>query len=140
MTAGTPPDWPAIEQDYRKGKLTIARICKKHGISRSALAKAKNRYGWPGRYTRPLVQRDQLIERLFGVLEKQIKSMEIRDMNAANPDKEVALLGTLSRTLEKLVELDVKQGATSPKPKRPRSEMMALREKISARISQLEKT
>ncbi len=140
MSARTSADWSAIERDYLDKKLTISRICEIHGISRSALAKAKNRYGWPGRYSRPVVQRDQLIERLFGVLEKQIKNMETRDMDASNADKEVALLGTLSRTLEKLVELDVKHSATSPKPKRPRSEMMALREKISARISQLEKT
>ena len=79
-----PPDWSAIEHDYRQGKLTVSRICEKHEISRSAFAKARNRYGWPGRYAKKTVQRAPLIERLFGVREKQIKNMETRTMDASN--------------------------------------------------------
>jgi len=58
-------------------------------------------------------------------------------------DKEIALLGQLVRTLEKLVELDLKQVKTvGEKVQKTQSEsrdMVALRKKLSQRIGQLEK-
>ncbi len=140
------PDWLTIETEYRLGKLTIANICKNHGISVSALMQARSRYGWPPRnrkapdYSGP-AGRKRLVSRMFAVLEKQIERMEntmVEDVD----DKEIALLGQLVRTLEKLVELDSKQevsaGNGSQKTKSESREMLALRKKLSQRIGQLE--
>ncbi len=134
------PDWSAIGQDYLAGTQTIAVICERHNISRSALSQARNRLGWPGRYARRPIKRVELIGRLFGVLERQISNMENRAMDETAIDKEVALLGTLSRTLEKLVELDAKARPPAPKTLNTDRDMAALRQKITTRISQLEKS
>ncbi len=141
------PDWSAIEAEYRLGELTIANICKNHGISVSALMQARNRHGWPPRNRKTYKDtgpagRRRLISRMFAVLDKQIERMEntmVEDVD----DKEIALLGQLVRTLEKLVELDARQtdmaGQKVTKPEPESREMLALRKKLSQRIGQLEK-
>jgi len=79
---------------------------------------------------------------MFAVLEKQIERME-NTMVEDIEDKEIALLGQLVRTLEKLVDLDSKQLDVADKtPQKTQSEsreMIALRKKLSQRIGQLEK-
>lgn len=79
---------------------------------------------------------------MFAVLEKQIERME-NTMVEDVEDKEIALLGQLVRTLEKLVDLDSKQvkdaGETAPKTQSESREMLALRKKLSQRIGQFEK-
>ncbi len=79
---------------------------------------------------------------MFAVLEKQIERME-NTMVEDVEDKEIALLGQLVRTLEKLVDLDSKQveaaGENAPKTQSESKEMAALRKKLSQRIGQLEK-
>ncbi|MCF6302087.1 MAG: hypothetical protein L3J13_02605 [Devosiaceae bacterium] len=141
------PDWSTIEADYRLGELTIANICKNHGISVSALMQARSRYGWPPRNKKTPKDcgpagRKRLISRMFAVLEKQIERME-NTMVEDIEDKEIALLGQLVRTLEKLVELDSKPIATTrekvQKTQSESMEMIALRKKLSQRIGQLEK-
>ncbi len=78
---------------------------------------------------------------MFVVLEKQIEKMEIAVMSGTD-DKEIALLGQLVRSLEKLVELDTKQKAATikkdGKPPKSSRDMLALRNKIAQRISHLE--
>ncbi|VAW22072.1 hypothetical protein MNBD_ALPHA11-1460 [hydrothermal vent metagenome] len=141
------PDWLTIEADYRLGELTIVNICKNHGISVSALMQARSRYGWPPRNKKTPKDcgpagRKRLISRMFAVLEKQIERME-NTMVEDVEDKEIALLGQLVRTLEKLVDLDSKQvkdaGETAPKTQSESREMLALRKKLSQRIGQFEK-
>ncbi len=141
------PDWLKIEADYRLGDLTIVNICANHDISVSALMQARSRYGWPSRNKKAHknfgpVGRRHLISRMFAVLEKQIERME-NTMAEDKDDKEIALLGQLVRTLEKLVELDAKQAAgQKEKPSKSEvesTEMKALRHKLSQRIGQLEK-
>ena len=77
--------------------------------------------------------RPDLIRRLFQVLEKQITRLET-DM--ANPgDKEVALLGTITRNLEKLIDLDQKESGRKPDRRRSKN-FDDLRQKLTARIEQ----
>lgn len=85
--------------------------------------------------------RKLLIGRMFVVLEKQIERMEnIMPENA--DDKEIALLGQLVRSLEKLVELDCKhQGLTKDTLKsetKNSRQMQDLRTKLNQRLHQLE--
>lgn len=80
--------------------------------------------------------RPALISRLFKVLEKQIQLLE---ENMASPgDKEVALLGTITRNLEKLIDLDRKEDGGKTDKLRSR-EIDDLRQKLVARIDQLRK-
>ncbi|MCF6344746.1 MAG: hypothetical protein L3J15_08785 [Devosiaceae bacterium] len=75
-----------------------------------------------------------LIKRLFCVLEQQIVLLE-KDM-ANHGNKEVTLLGTITRNLEKLIDLDQKERERKPDKKRTR-ELNELRQKLSDRIEHL---
>jgi len=131
------PDWTTIEIDYSNGDLSVASICQKHKISYSCLNKARRRFGWPARYRQRTSQRQKLIARMFNVFENQIKQIESNEMNLSG-DKEVALLGNLARTLEKLIELDAKQLSATKPEIGENKDMKVLREKLAARINQLE--
>ena len=97
---------------------------------------ARRRFGWPSRHQRAS-QRQKLIGRMFNVLENQIRQIESNEMNLSC-DKEVALLGNLARTLEKLIELDTKQLSEQKPEAGENKAMKVLMEKLAARISQLE--
>ncbi len=137
MTNECQPDWETIKADYADSGLSVASICKKHNISIYILNDARRRFGWPGRYRQRTTQRQKLIGRMFGVLEKQIEQIEGNEMNLTC-DKEVALLGNLARTLEKLIELDAKQLLARKPDAAQNKDMQTLREKLTARINQLE--
>ncbi len=81
------------------------------------------------------IDRSKLIKRLFKVLEGQITQLENNNM-AGSGEKEVALLGLITRNLDKLIDLDQKEGANKPSKKR-RSEFDELRKKLSERIEHL---
>jgi len=68
------------------------------------------------------------------VLEQQIVLLE-KDM-ANHGNKEVTLLGTITRNLEKLIDLDQKERERKPDKKRTR-ELNELRQKLSDRIEHL---
>ncbi len=147
MSKRISPDWEAVRADYLARDLTLEQICRRHGLSRSSLIRARSRFGWPMRRAasaemaggeEPGPARKRLISRLFLVLEKQVECMENRIAGEAD-DKEIALLGHLVRNLEKLVELDRKQQDDGPGKTRPPSpEMQMLRKKLSRRLDQLE--
>lgn len=82
-------------------------------------------------------RRRGLISRLEVLLEKQVEQLET-GQNEHTPDKEIALLGTLARTLEKLIELDENQSPPKSEKKTETAEMKQLREKLSDRIKNLE--
>ncbi|MCB9993429.1 MAG: hypothetical protein H6873_07205 [Hyphomicrobiaceae bacterium] len=86
--------------------------------------------------TSSAANRRRLIHRLEMLLEKQVTEMENGTLDQG-PDKEIALLGTLARTLEKLIELDEKQKPA--KTRKPANiEMAELRKKLADRIRALE--
>ncbi len=135
----------------------MAQIAQKHKISLSAISKARQRSNWPSRNKlnktnanslrmlatkkTKIPSRKLLIGRMFVVLEKQIERMEnIMPENA--DDKEIALLGQLVRSLEKLVELDCKhQGSAKDTLKseaKNSRQMLDLRAKLNLRMHQLE--
>lgn len=80
--------------------------------------------------------RTALIKRLFRVMEKQITKLE-NDM-ADSGDKEVALLGSITRNLEKLIDLDQKEHGRKPDRRRTRA-LDDLRQKLTDRIEHLRK-
>ncbi|MCF6302108.1 MAG: hypothetical protein L3J13_02715 [Devosiaceae bacterium] len=141
MSQKTQPDWGTIRDEYIAQKSRVADICLQHGISQSALMQRRLGENWPGRNKPRIPGRKQLVSRMFAVLEKQIARMEIAAMDGTD-DKEIALLGQLVRSLEKLVELDTKQQTDLAKkdtqPTKPSRAMRALRQKVAKRITQLE--
>ncbi len=75
-----------------------------------------------------------LISKMFRLLDRKITQLE---MTMDEPvDKEVAVLGSLTRSLKDLIELDLKEKSRTGKKTR-RGDMDALRQKLAERIEQL---
>lgn len=80
------------------------------------------------------ISRADLIRRLYRLLERQIAHMETQMTDPG--DKEVAVLGNLTRNLEKLIELDQKEKGRRG-TRKGRADIDALRQKLSRRIAEL---
>lgn len=42
----TPPDWDAIEREFRAGSLSVREIARQHGITDTAIRKHAKQHGW----------------------------------------------------------------------------------------------
>lgn len=129
------PDWNAVRAEYEGSADSIAAIARRHGVTPAAVSWRVTRDLWTKRYHSGRAERSTLVDRMFRVLDRQIMQLEkqMTDMG----DKEAALLGTMARTLEKLMELDAGAGGT--KAKRSQSkDIKDLREKLAKRIDQLQ--
>ena len=127
-------DWDAVRADYEGFRGTIAEICVRYGISKSALEYRQHGGNWVSRRPKTSVGRSTLIARMFKVLERQVAQLENEKMTGS--DKEVTVLGNLTRTLDKLIEIDTArrpQAANTPQAK----DMAELRTKLAERIDQL---
>ena len=129
-------DWQAVRQDYESSKMSVAAVARKYRISTTRLYAYLSNNGWAYRQMGDHSGRRGLIFRMRRMLERQITFMETN--MTGSDEKEVALLGNMVRTLEKLIELDGKQSKTEPNKKQSR-EMAALRKKLADRIDQLKK-
>jgi hypothetical protein len=136
-----PINWIAVRADYDLGIKKLVDLLDEHHICKTELYARIKAEGWTFR-TRPRkarvsehrLTRSLLIGRLFRLLERQIAQLET---NMENPgDKEVAVLGNLTRNLEKLIELDLKEKGRSGKA-RNRADVEALRKKLADRIEEL---
>lgn len=132
----TAPDWEAVRQDYADRHFPVAAICEKHGISGTQLQAQRRMGGWPMRYNLTQRGRTQLVKRMYALLDKQMQELE-HSMTATG-DKEVALLGNLAKTLEKLIDLDAKRPKREPARKSPNPEMVEMRETLATRLNSLE--
>lgn len=114
--------------------MTVAAIAAAHGITTSAILKRRAAEGWPkrsatpGTRARPVQRapatgRKMLIARLLRVVDRNLKLMEMHmDLGqpgtAADRERETRAIGTLTRTIEKLTELQAETDAAraaSPK-------------------------
>lgn len=129
-------DWAAIRGDYENSKLTVDAIMEKFGVSRTRLYAVAQEEAWTPRQYFDRSGRRGVIARMRRVLERQLTFMEA-EMDGSS-DKEVALLGNMVKTLEKLIELDAKDKQKEPGKQQSR-EMADLRKKLAARIDRLKK-
>ncbi|KFC65040.1 hypothetical protein FF80_02890 [Devosia sp. LC5] len=124
-------DWAAVQRDHEHNNGTQKEICARHGITIAQLRFRRERQGWRLRSTRDVDLR-LLINRMLRVLEKQVRNLE---KTMTEPvDKSAALLGTMAKTLEKLMELETANRGRQPAQKK---EMSDLRNKLAQRIEQL---
>ena len=136
MTVGNDshaPDWAAVQLDYEQGNGTLGVICTRHGITEAQLRFRRERHGWHMRHDWSM-RTAPLINRMMRVLDAQVRALE-KQMDGPI-DKSAALLGTMTKTLEKLMQLEEKQKAKVPGQ---RKELSDLREKLVARIEQLKR-
>lgn len=128
-------DWAAVRADYEAGEITVAQICADHLVAGWMLYARRKSEGWQLR--RPVfpMSRGNLVARLYRLVERQIGELEMK--TDAFGDKEAAILGNLTRNLEKLSELDRKQNGAG-ETRRRRSDIDAMRRKIVKRLEQLQ--
>jgi predicted RNA-binding protein with PUA domain len=133
------PDWPLIRRDYEESALTLDEIAARQGVSKGQISYRARVEGWKPRFLREL-DRSLLPRRLLAILGQQIikfeKQMKSRIRNGEEIDgKDVTLLNTMARTLDKLIELDEREKGAQPGRKRPEAEH--LRKQLVQRISEL---
>jgi hypothetical protein len=130
-------DVPAIEHDYYSD-LTLQAVAHKHGMSIRKLYRMRDKLGWPKRRDGPHeVDRLQIINRMFRLLERQIITVEATMKDVT--DKEVAVLGNLVRTLEKLIDIEKAQ-APKVTTKAHSEDMHDIRKQLEKRINDLTKS
>lgn len=135
--------WALIRIEYESGQGTQASICLKHGITQSQLNWRIKRDLWVRRYRSKVVDRAQIIVRMFRLLERQVMDFET-EMNEMSRterrsgEKEAALLGKLAGNLEKLAALDLRMTAKEPGRRQTR-QMQDIRNKLIERIEQLKR-
>jgi hypothetical protein len=88
------------------------------------------------RHPHRAIDRGAIIGRMFRLLDRQIIQLE-HDMTSTG-EKEVAVLGKLASTLEKLIDIDNAETAGQP-ARGPGKDMRDLRNKLAARIEQLKR-
>ena len=122
-------DWSAVQLAYETHTLTNAQICEHFDITGAQLRYRRQNHGWISQRAR-VVNRPELINRMMKILEQQVCRLEKPMVNSV--DRDIGLLSTASKTLDKLIELQ--------KDSRPsvedEYEMIEIREKLALRIDQ----
>lgn len=129
------PDWAAIRAEYERGEDAVLAIAARHGVTYSAISWRVKRDLWAPRNRTGNVDRPMIIKRMFVLLERQV--IQLGENMSQTGEKEVAVLGKLASTLEKLIEIDA-AAATRPKPAQGRK-MRDLRDQLAQRIEQLKR-
>jgi len=134
--AAIPPevDWAAVQLDYEQSNGSLPELCARFGITEAQLRYRRERHGWQLRHDWSL-RVGPLISRMMRVLDGQVRALEKQMTEPV--DKNAALLGTMTKTLEKLIELDTAQQAKRPAQQK---EMSDIRNKLAARIEQLKQS
>ena len=135
-SAARAPELIETMRVFYEAGATQQQTAEKFGTSRSAIGALAKRQGWEQRQVPAKVQPRSLTQRMLQVLERQIVKLETEMTDAG--DKEVALLGNMARTLEKLIEIDGEtRGSRSGDTQR--KDMSDLRRKLGERIEQLKR-
>lgn len=147
QTATPAVDWAAVQIDYEQHNGVLSEICVRHGVTLAQLRYRREQHNWKPRLDRNL-RVAPMINRMLRVLDGQVRQLE-NNMNTApkkdsdsgpDPrlDKNATLLGTMTRTLEKLIELDGARRTQNPAAHpRHNKQMSDIRNKLVARIEQL---
>lgn len=123
-------DWTLIREQYEAGEKTVGMICAEHKLSTTTLYKQIRIENWltrsqlkeqPEKASAPedrskerrkrkkrSTDRKALIDRLYFAFEQQIGDLEAHlslNMEEGVTEKDARTLGSLARTLEKLIEL-----------------------------------
>lgn len=134
-TERPPVDWGAVRADYEDRTVMVKAICASYCTTVSALYWRKNKEHWTPRRATRSADRQAIIGRMFRLLLRQVKHLEGRDVKETG-EKEVAVLGKLASTLEKLIDID-DAAAEPPKPAVQQRDMKELRHRLAIRIAQL---
>jgi hypothetical protein len=130
-------DWAAIRDEYENRVGTLDQLAARHGVTRSAISWRARRDCWRGRNTATGSSGPALKARLLRLIERQLFHLE-KETGRMN-DKDIAAMGRLAATLEKLMTGETKVRSKAA-PKQPPQEMRDLRDKLMARIERLSRS
>jgi len=131
---GSAPDAAAIREDYEGLVMTVTEICAAHGITRARLAAMVVEGGWTERRPRSGSSSARLVARMLKLMERQVSRME---QDKTTSEKDATLLGSMSRTLAKLMEIEASRTKPGPGRKSTSKDLAELRHKLARRIEQL---
>jgi hypothetical protein len=123
-------DWVAVRIAYEAREETEVQIRERFGLTEGKLRRRREKEHWIKRSART-VARGTLVMAMMRVLARQITILE--KQMTGTIDKEATLLGTMAKTLEKLMELEKADAAQRPAQK----DLTDLRNKVAKRIEQL---
>lgn len=120
-------DWAAVRHEYCAGDQTVASICRQHGISTTGLYQRRRQEKWPQRRQAPSATsgtpkeiHKSTIARLYKLLDRLLKEIEMEPMKAANDEgvttsgtadreRKARTLSSLIRNFEKIKELETEE-------------------------------
>lgn len=114
-------DWKKVREEYERNEGTVQSICTFHSISRTQLYRRRRAENWERRKSRHSVgmpenedavnsspDRKALIDRLYAAFDRQMGEFESHLDGSPDEgvnEKDARTLGSLARTLEKLIDL-----------------------------------
>lgn len=128
--------WATIRARYIAGEVTLNDLAARYGVTVEAILERALRCKWEGGPRADELDRRILIRRLTWALEQRVTALIDSEREAT--DKDAVLLANLTRTLEKLIELDKQEGG-SHEPEQESAEMRDIRLKLEKRIDALTK-
>jgi hypothetical protein len=129
------PDLDAVRADYEADDKLLVEVADRHRMSLSTLNRLRVEHGWRARQPR-VVDSNDLLMRLFGILEDQTAYMEKHMVRAGTT--ETVVLNRLAMTLSRLVDIRRKADLTRPLRRMTTDQIEALRSQLETRIADLE--
>ncbi len=141
FASGVEPDWEAIREDYEASALPMKELLDRHNVCQTTFYNKREKEGWPMRKPSSVSERSAIIARLFRVLDAHVIQMEteMTKDNAAAGEKEARVLSNLSRTLDKLIDIDNAERKTRSQKARRGRDIEQLRHELAIRIVKLSK-
>ncbi len=127
----------AVREDYEGRVISVSDVAIKHGITLRTLQRLVREEGWRPRSPKTY-DRNDMIMRMFGLLESQIRKLE-KTVSTESPTDQVALLSRMVNTLDRLIAIKDAETAKHRPPQRSSKAMVDLRVKIADRIAQFAK-
>jgi hypothetical protein len=137
--------WDRVRRLYEETPATLEAIGAEVGVSATAICRRAQNEGWirsarvrrRPKWAPQLPRRAELIARLYRAFEKQIAEVESRfgRPGADEGEQDARTLGTLARTLEKLIELDRER--TEDRDKEEPADLARLRQTLTDRLRRL---
>jgi hypothetical protein len=126
------PDWVAIRRLYEESTMPVAEIAELNAVTYSAIRNRRLAENWKPRSKKSRTKvaparrgrttgRSGLVSRLLKVVDQNLKLLEMRmetdePGTAADRERETRAIGALTRTIEKLTELQSEAVAAPAKP------------------------
>ncbi|MDX2264588.1 MAG: helix-turn-helix domain-containing protein [Hyphomicrobiales bacterium] len=138
MSKNTEADWPAMIQAYARGEASVRDLCRRHGVSASALYRRLKAGGVMRRRAPPEAG---LLMRLAKALEKKMSRFE-ESLNAggalstADQEREARTLSSLLRMFERISTLSERERKTEA-TKGTTVDADTLRAELAARLEAL---